>query len=109
MAFKDWIEAAENRGNFVDTEAPVMGKAPIVETNIVPAKNLTQKVHYYVANMNDPSDREFVSDIMTKGLQNSLTNKIVAGTIDVIKEETTWSKEGDYLVAIKYVEFVERT
>lgn len=108
MSFLEMVEAEKNsRQNYTESEAPIPGRINIQNTNIVPAKKLKKLVKYFVGNMDSPEDRQFVSDIMTKSLESALTPTEEPGNIIVIREDSSWTKEGFYLIAIKYMEIVE--
>lgn len=112
MSFLELVEAAEalkNGGARGANEAPIFGNTVVQSTNIKSAKKFKQLIRYYVGNMNDPSDREFISNIMTRGLDKLESRADKDGDVIVIREDSNWTKEGDYLVAIKYVELVEIT
>ena len=77
----------------------MFGGAYVAKTN----SDKVIRVRYYTADMEDPTDRSFIEDIMSRSYmcQNAL-DKI--GDIWVFREDTTFTKEGRYVVAIKYGE-----
>lgn len=108
MSFLDMVEARNNaKISLTESEAPIPGKVNIQSTNIVTPKKLKYNVKYYVGNMDDPADRAFISDIMTRSFASSLVDKESVGDIIVLGEESNWTKEGMYLIAIKYMEAIE--
>jgi hypothetical protein len=110
MSFIEMVQAVEHAAPMPESEAPTyFGNTPIQHSNLEQPNKIKLKkvVRYYVGNMDDPTDREFIADIMTRSYDFSLTGKEEIGTIIVIREDSTWSKDGFYLVAIKYMETIE--
>jgi hypothetical protein len=61
------------------------------------------RIHYYVGNIDDPEQRLFIEDVMSRSL-TSMNELSKLGDVSIFKEETTFTKDGSYLVAIKYGE-----
>lgn len=107
MSYKELVKATEGLNG---SEAPVFGGAVATFTDemdapgqAIPASGFITRVRYYIANMEDPSDCSFVEDIMSRSItsMNCLTK---AGDISVFREDTNFTKDGRYIVAIKYSE-----
>jgi hypothetical protein len=62
-------------------------------------------MRYYVANISDDTDRQMIEHIMTMSL-NCTNDLKQVGDISVFREDHTFDKEGNYMVAVKYCEVV---
>jgi hypothetical protein len=109
MSFLEMVQSVEHAQPLPESEAPTFVRAPIYDTNIEKPSTtkLKKVVRYYVGNMDDPTDRAFIADIMTRSWDFSLTQKEEPGSIIVIREDSNWSKDGFYMVAVKYMETIE--
>ena len=66
-------------------------------------KECIVRVRYFVGDMDEPSDRAFIEDIMSRSI-GCLNTLAKIGDISVFREDTTFTKDGSYIVAIKYGE-----
>jgi len=87
------------------SEAPAPGQ--IVTRETVAAKPTLSKlaIRYFVANMSDAGERMLAETIMTRSLE-SQGGLSKVGDIMVITENQHFTKEGDYIIAIKYAEMI---
>jgi len=113
MSFLDLTDTITKMQNAGGSEAPVFGQGLTPNVNPAAAVNITNaRIKYFVGNLSDEGDRLILEHIMTKSLQFSNLPNTGKGQTDpggllVIKEESTFNKEGDYVVAIKYLEQYE--
>lgn len=100
MSYKEFVEATTNTG---EDNSIVMGKSARIEEVNDAVRSSSIRVHYYVGSMSDATDRLFVEDIMSRSLlsMNELTK---IGDVCVFREDSSFTKDGDYIVAIKYGE-----
>ena len=98
MSFQEFNNAIEGTKSNQSTLPPIGGyeKTP---------KNTKVKIRYFLANIEDPSMRAMLEDIMTKSINGQgLFTEI--GDVIVLREDSHFTKDGDYMAAIKYVELV---
>jgi len=101
MSYADFVEAvsiSSNQGH----EDVAFGDAALAKGPVRDIDNV--KVKFYIANMSYPDHVEEAERIFTKSLQcqNAL---LKPGDISVFKEESNFTKTGEYQVVIKYAEF----
>lgn len=101
--FREFSEAV---GDGKVSEAPLFGAASGTGGGApgVP-ETLEVSVRYFQANLSDEGDRNLLEHIMTTSLRGAdqLTK---VGNIMVIREDSTFDREGNYMVAVKYCEVV---
>ena len=92
------------------SEAPLFGTSnqpknqmPGVPTSADTTTKL--QVRYLSLTIGDPNDTLLLEDIMTQSL-NCQNGLVKVGDLMVLKEESTFDREGNYLVALKYIEVV---
>ena len=103
MSFQELVDA-ENALKDRTSESSALGSFELKARTNNHLKNV--QVKYFVANMEMPGDAEEVERIFTQSLQ--CQNMLVkSGDISVFKEESHFTKTGEYLIAIKYAEYVE--
>jgi len=104
MSYADFIEAV-SVGSAQGHEDVAFGDAALAKGPVRDIDNV--RVKFYIANMSYPDHRAEAERIFTKSLQcqNALQS---VGDISVFKEESNFSKTGEYVVVIKYAEFEAR-
>lgn len=107
MSFKDLSSTVDLMPG---SESPLFGASMAAPTAAVPQlshEDLKIIVRYLMANLSDDNDRIVAEDVMTRSLDcaNVLSKQ---GDILVIREETTFDRDGNYLVALKYCEVVPK-
>ena len=104
--YTEFLELAEQI-NKVESEAPILGNSFSTQHLKKNEDLKNTAVKYIVCNMNNPGDVTLAEHIMSKSLQcRGLLIK--PGDILVIKEESNFDKNGEYRVAIKYIELLEK-
>lgn len=96
-------ELKDKEQEIQDTETPVLGSHGKGYDPL--EKKLPElQVIYRFFNLADENDRLTLEWLMTKSLQSTdeLNNP---GDIRVIKEETSFTKDGDYVVAVKAIKY----
>jgi len=100
MSFKEFNAALDSAGN------KNLGLPPIGGHSKTP-KNTKAKVRYFLANVEDPGSCAMLEDILTKSMNGGgLFSEI--GDVIVLREDSHFTKEGDYVVALKYVELIPK-
>ncbi|MCB5270565.1 MAG: hypothetical protein LHW56_01825 [Candidatus Cloacimonetes bacterium] len=109
MSFKEFSESAVSSGF---SEAPSLGKLmsgagsgpssnPLQEA--LKKKGLTLKVRYLTGAVSDDGFRMLLEDIMTRSLHRGEVLQ-ASGDVAVLREDHTFDKSGEYIVALKYME-----
>lgn len=111
MSFKEFSESASVRSG---SESPSLGQiagrvGAIPSGNPLQAalkkKGLTLKVRYLTGAVSDDGFRMMLEDIMTRSLHNG-ESLLAHGDVAVLREDHTFDKAGEYIVALKYLEVV---
>ncbi len=106
MSFSQFLETMEDRKM---SDAPPLGGASDYMLNKDPqyggSKDTRIRVRYFVANLQDEAERLALESIMTTAL-TSMQELRSVGDISVFSEQSTFTKEGDALVMVKYAEVV---
>ena len=100
-SFSDFLSTVEDSNV---SESPILGKANATLDSRDKDKAFENvKIKYFVANLNVPGEREMLEIIMTTALK-SAQDLAHAGDIVVFNEQSTFTKEGDALVMIKFAQ-----
>jgi hypothetical protein len=106
MSYKEFIEATTptDQDNSIVIGKSGVDKDSTNSTGATGGTNGTEiRIHYYVGSMSDNSDRAFIEGIMSRSLL-SMNELNKPGDVSVFREDSTFTKDGDYIVAIKYGE-----
>ena len=88
------------------SEGPIPGKLPTESKKVKGPDYSDVVIKYLVANGSDMLEMEFLEKIMTRSLRTQAKME-KPGDIIVIREDQTFDKEGNYLIAVKYAEKIE--
>ena len=102
MSYKEFNAAIADPNNASRGVLP-----PIGGSTKLP-KGTKVKVRYFSAMIDDPNGVATLEDIMTRSMDSEGVLKDVGDTI-VIREDTHFTKDGEYIAAIKYVELQQTT
>jgi hypothetical protein len=107
MSFQEF---AANTEDTQGSQEPLVGQSAslaetLVDGDAVKKGEGAMKVKYIFINIADNGDRVLGEDIMTRSLLCAGSLRKV-GDVIVLREDHAFNKDGDYLVAIKYVELV---
>jgi len=105
MSFKDFVDAV-SVSKEINQEGPVFGDAMLAKGK--KKKEFKVVVKYKICYLSDPEHQDIAESIFTRSLEcENMLHKV--GDICVFKEESNFSKEGDYCVVIKFAECVKDT
>lgn len=103
MSFKDFVDSV-NMGKEIAMEAPVFGDAMLNKNN--KKKPFIIVVRFKICHMSDPLHLGEAETIFTTSLEcENMLRKV--GDICVFKEESNFSKDGEYCIVIKYAECIK--
>ena len=106
MSYKEFTEATTQRQS--GSEAPLLGAYQATMEDIGAGnlkKDTKLAMRYFIANMSDEGERQMAEHIMTVSL-NCANELKKMGDISVFREDYSFDKSGNYLVAIKYCEVI---
>lgn len=100
---EDVVNSIQSNSN-ADSQAPVFGRSEETLDIASIKKKLSSQyeVKYKVIDVTNENARLILESIMTESLNPN-------GKYIVIKEETTFTKEGSYIVAVKYLRKIDST
>ena len=102
MSFQEYSESVSKRTDMFSGTVPPLGG--IAKT----PRDTKVQVRYFSASIDDPEGVAQVESIMTRSLEADMSFD-KAGDVVIIREDTTFTSKGEYVIAIKYMELVSTT